>query len=72
MAYFKKELLPLVKEHPHQQRHAVEQMQAAGREWVGAATVAAAQNPELQEYAATCGARVHGPIARLWMAGSAR
>jgi len=72
MAYFKKELLPLVKEHPDQQRHAVEQMQAAGREWVGAATVAAAQNPELQECAATCGARVHGPIARLWMAGSAR
>jgi hypothetical protein len=36
-------------------QYEIEQMRKAAREWAGAATLQAAQNPKLVEYAATCG-----------------
>ncbi len=43
-----------LKDHPEGLPYANEQFKQAWHEWVGAATLAAAENPELRQYAATC------------------
>jgi hypothetical protein len=48
-------VLSWVDAHPDQEQRAVEQLGEASREWVDAATLAAAEMPGLREYATACG-----------------
>jgi hypothetical protein len=54
--YFDDELLPWVKSRPDREQQCIVQMRKHASKWVGAATVAAAEMPELLEYSANCGA----------------
>jgi hypothetical protein len=58
LAHYADKVLPWVKAHPHKEQRAIQQFEAACREWVKAASIAAVGIPGLREYAAGCEKRV--------------
>lgn len=53
-----------LKDHPEGKPYAEKQFKQACLQWVGAATLAAAENPELVEYAAKCGEVIMDTLKR--------